>query len=261
MDICFYNFFHIGDIYFASMFINIICNLNYDTNFLYYFINGYIFFKNTKNIKRIDGQNISYNSLLNNGEPPENLVDTSILQILKHNDMEKFGDKVIKIKEKDILFINTWCISLNLNHLDYHIPSAVVSYKNLINTINKKYNLQLSFKIDKPIELIENVNLNYDFIDYKNLYNDKHFIDTIFIFNFVPRSLYFNMGKFNNFIFSLSEKNKIILSFYDKIFANNPNITFIDRDYQIYPNMCCDNLLKIWDIAILCKKIILILKT
>ena len=53
MEICFYNLSHIGDIYFNSFFINLLCDQNPKMKFLYFFINGDIFFKGVNNIKRI----------------------------------------------------------------------------------------------------------------------------------------------------------------------------------------------------------------
>ena len=114
MEICFYSMFHIGDVYFSSMFINLICKSNIDVNFYYYFINGHSFFENIQNIKSIQGVEENYSGTLINGQPPESLLDTKYLQLLNHNNMQFAGDKIITVNGTNFLFINTWCSSDNL---------------------------------------------------------------------------------------------------------------------------------------------------
>lgn len=165
--------------------------------------------------------------------------------------MRQTGSKIIKINDRDVLFINTWCLSLHLNHSDYEINSAIKSYNNLISTINNNFGLSLNFnKIYTPS------------IDYlcMSQNNDNNIIDqeTVFIFNYCPRSAVFDMNKLNNFISTLSKTSNIILSCYDNVFENNPNIKFIDKDFKIYPVPNCKNLIDIWEIASKCKKVILL---
>ncbi len=81
---------------------------------------------------------------------------------------------------------------------------------------------------------------------------------TIFIFNYHPRSLHFDMNKLNNFILKESKTKNIILSYYDNVFENNPNIKFVDKDFYIYPIPSCKNLIDIWEIASKWKKVILL---
>lgn len=255
MYICFYNMNHIGDIYFMSLFMNIICQQNKDVKFLYYTINADIFLENNSNLSRIYPNDIIYSNQLVNGHPPENLLNNNVLKLLLDNKMENVGMKILNFNNNNILFVNTWCKSSILNHDEYDISSAIISYKNLISTINFNFNCSLSFVIDNPKQLIEN---KYNFID--NLKKDIKQIDedTTFIFNFTPRSLPYNIEILNNFIRNLSVNNKIILSYYNHLFEGNKNIKFIDKDYGITPIPSCKNLLDIWDIAIKCKKIIIL---
>ena len=253
MKICFYNMNHIGDIYFSSLFINIICKLNQNIKFLYYFINGNIFLKKILNIKRICPLENTYLNNLVNGTPPEDLLNNSILQLLINHNMQSVGAKIIEYNNTPILFVNTWCMSIYLKHDDYDIKSAIFSYEKLIYQLNNEYKLNLQFKIQNPIELIEDI-----IEDKQNNKDDFEFIETIFIFNYKPRSLNFDLNQLNKFIFNMSINSKIILSCYNSIFDNNINIKFIDRDYNIYPIPSCDNLLNIWEIASKCKNIILL---
>ena len=258
MEICFYNFFHIGDTYFSSMFINLICSSNSNVNFYYYFINGHCFFENIPNIKSIQGPEENYSGTLINGHPPENLLNTKYLKLLHQNNMQWTGDKIITVEGKNVLFINTWCISDNLKHGDYHISSALNSYQNLIKTINSKYNLSLEFKINTPIELIRHIT-HFDCRDWDaNKYNECDYTNTIFIFNFVPRSLGINMGNLNDVISQLRKSNNIILSCYNSLFDNNSNIKFVDKDYNIRMTPSCRNLIYMWDIASKCKNIVVL---
>jgi hypothetical protein len=256
MDICFYNMNHIGDIYFSSLFINLICKLNKNYNFYYYFINGDIFLKNIPNIQRICPIEDNYVGYISNGSPPEDYLNNKVLQILQNNNMQSIGAKNIQFNGKNMLFINTWGDSEYLRHKDYDIMNAITSYEKLIKILQSNHNLNLCFKINQPMELIEHINETNITIDEKNNYNIDS--DTIFIFNFKPRSLSFDTYNLNNFILNLSKKSKIILSSYENSFDNNDNIKFIDKHYNIHPTPNCINLLNIWEIAIKCNKIILL---
>uniref|UniRef100_A0A6C0H4E1 Glycosyltransferase n=1 Tax=viral metagenome TaxID=1070528 RepID=A0A6C0H4E1_9ZZZZ len=255
MDICFYNLNHIGDIYFSSLFINIICKLNKQYKFYYYFINGDIFFKNITNIQRLYPIEDSYLGTLINGSPPEKHLNNNVLEFLLTNKMESIGAKNIQVNGKNILFINTWCASEYLKYRDYDILNAIEAYKNLILLLQLHHNVSLSFEINKPLELIEHIN------EENSIYKKNNYIienDSIFIFNFKPRSLIFDLHSLNNIILNLSKSKKIILSSYDTLFDNNINIKFIDKDYNIYPTPNCMNLLNIWEIAIKCDKILIL---
>jgi hypothetical protein len=249
---------HIGDIYFSSLFIKLICRLNKNTDFLYYFINGDVFFENIQNIKRIGTINDNYNGVLINGNPPESLLDNDILQILINERMQTQGFKIIHLYEKDVLFINTWCASeyFRAEDTEFDIMKTMYSYNNIFQKINDEYHLNLYFKLEEPTELINDINY------YNTLFLEKYsnicVNDTIFIFNYIPRSITYNINGLNQYIRELSKTNKIILTCYDKIFDNNENIKFIDKDYNILPTPSCSNLIEIWEIAIKCIKIIIL---
>lgn len=257
LDICFYNFFHIGDVYFSSFFINHICKLTPDINFLYYFINGDIFFENTPNIQRINNPiEDRYANHLINGYPPECLLNTDVLRFLKINNMEKEGYKVLKFNNKDILFINTWCWSTGLKIDDFNIPQAIHAFDKLIDKINKEFNLNINFKCNNCAESIKDICLSYKSNKKFNM-DDKSLEDTIFVFNYNPRSVNYDMRLLNSYILHVSQTNKVILSTHDKVLENMENISFFDTHYNIYPTPNCENLIDIWEIASKCKHVIL----
>lgn len=249
MNICFYNMNHIGDVYFTSFFLNILCNQNKNVNFYFYTINGDYFLEHIKNLNRIYPIENEYSGYLINGNAPEKLLNSNILNVLVANKMENIGAKILNINNKKYLFINTWASSNYLHHSDFELHSGINAWNNCISRINQDFGLTLKFDI---------ININ-DLIPYHNLeyINNDFFEDTVFIFNFKPRSIPYNMESLNKFIINISNKNKVILSSYNKLFDNNENIKFVDKDYNIYPTPNCKNLIQMWEIAIKCKKIIL----
>lgn len=256
MYICFYNMFHIGDVYFMSLFLNIICKQNKNIDFFYYTINGDIFFKHITNLHRLSPNDNNYSSNLVNGQPPEQLLNKSIFNVLIN--FSSVSYKILKYNNDNILFVNTWCKALPLKYDEFDIDSAIKSFKDLILKINENFNYSLKFDINNPCDDILN---NYNKINISIEYNkDIQDINnnTIFIFNYIPRSISYNMNILNNYISYLSMNNNVILASYNNIFQGNKNIKFIDKDYGIIPEPSCQNLLTIWNIAVKCKKIIIL---
>ncbi len=252
MKICFYNLFQIGDIYFSSFFIKAICQSNKDTNFYYYFKNGDIYFKNIENIKRINTVEEYSGYHISGISKTENLINNDILNLLKRH-MDNIGAQLFNINNEKILFINTWCMSQYLLHLEYDIMSAMTSYGNCIQKINNEFNLNIKYDVNYK-ELFKGIDYSVS-----NKYQNISFDDTTLIFNYVPHSCKnYNMNNLNNYIKELSKTTKIILTCYNIIFKDNPNISFIDKDYNINPNSSCSNLVEIWEIAIKCNKIIIL---
>lgn len=253
MKICFYNLFQIGDIYFASFFIKAICESNKNINFYYYFKNGDIYFKNIENIKRINTIEEYNGNHISGISKTENLINNDILNLLKCN-MDNIGAQLLNINNEKILFINTWCMSKYLLHLEYDIVSAMSSYRNCIQKINNDFNLNIKYDLNCK-ELLKNTHYNVYYNKYQNISYDE----TTLIFNYIPHSCNnYNMHHLNNYIKELSKTTKIILTCYNIMFKDNPNISFIDNDYNIIPNSSCSNLVEIWEIAIKCNKIIII---
>ena len=251
--ICFYSLQHIGDIYFCSTMINEICKSNPDLQFYYYSIHGTIFFEGISNIKRIDNLESEYIIPIANGEPPENLIDRKLFDILLPHACTSSIN--LNYNGSEILFINVWCASPYLNHTDFCFNSAIYSYNKMINIINNQYNINLNFPLPNPYSILHFMNKN----SYKNInVIPDDLKETIFIFNYIPRSLSFDMNKLNKYINEISSLSKVILTCHDSIYDNNENVTFIDKTYGIYPVPSAENLLQIWDIASECKKVIIL---
>ena len=259
MHICFYNIAHIGDIYFSSFFISLICKSNPNINFLYYFLNADIFLENIPNIHRINNiQDNEYKQEYINGSPPECLIDDTIILLLLQNNMRVSGGARLNINNRDILFVNTWGNSEFLKHDDYNLPDTVISYTNLISKINNEFGLNLHFHLNNIIDINEHIPKPRTLP--KKIENIEN---TIFIFNFIPRSISTNDAEtiINNLkrtIFELSKTHQVLLSSFEPVFYDFPNITYIDKTYGIKPTVSCENLLTIWGIALQCKKIILL---
>ena len=253
MKLCFYNMFHIGDIYIYSTLFNVLCELNENVDFYYFAIQGDIFFnKQLKNLKKIGKTNIKYSKELVNGEPPENLLNNDSLKFLESNRMDRCQFKNFKICDEDTLWINTHCIASSIKHSDYDLCDAITGLKKLINEINLKYNLNLKFEIQNKLNLFNNPCIQQSETNKLSIDND-----TIFLFNYKPRSFTYDLTPLYKMIIQLSKTNKVMVSCYDSILSNY-NVEFFDKKYNITPEPSCFNLIKLWDIIINCKKIFIL---
>ena len=249
MKLCFYNMNHIGDVYiFASMF-NLLCKSNEYIDLYYFIIQGDTYFNNVLGNQYKLGDDYSeYKGTLINGSPPENMLNNTMLTFLINNNLQHKQFTCLKMNDQDILFINTWCASPIIKHIEFDLHDAIRGWNVLINNFNVLYNFNLKF---------ENINKNNLFNKDKDkdteLYIEKSVVkeDIIFIFNYKPRSIKFNMNRIvNDLIIRLSISNKVVLSCYDDQFNNNKNVDFLDRKYNIFPDPACINLNRLWDIII-----------
>ena len=189
MSICFYNLYHIGDIYFNYFFINTICNQNPNINFYYYFINGSVFFENIKNISRINPIESKYSDNLIDGYPPEYFLNNKILIILLQNNMKQTAYRKLIIDNKEYLFVNLWCASDLLSHGDFDFISAIPKFGSLINQLNSEFSFNLNYSITNNKSILQNnINQNLD-LNSLNLTEDE-LSKTTLIFNFMPRSAF-----------------------------------------------------------------------
>ena len=234
IDICLYNLFHIGDAYITSLIMNIICKSNSEITFYYYIKKGNTFFSHIKNTKKID----------------------DIKLIHEINSLERTNPyKLIPYDSKKILCINTWCRALK--YIDYNIMDVLEKCNEIINKINNEYNINIKFNVNK-CDMLHPIKFSTEqkFIDFKNNTN----LNITFVYNFNSLSVPFH----KNYILCLINllvkniENKIlIIPFYNSIFPVHKNILYLDRDFNIYPDENCDNLLKTWEIAKQCKSIII----
>jgi hypothetical protein len=262
MKLCFYNTWHMGDTYFASFFVNLICRQNPDKQFLYYSINGDVFFQNTPNIRRIEPLEREYREGYQNGQAPENGLNCDILTLLKEHNMDGDGGKIISYNNREIFFLNVWCQSQFLKHEDFNLDHAIFAYQQMIPFINNKYGFGLQFHLNSTRELLENVRQST--FDISHIQTDNLSLnDAIFVFNYVPRSLsgnngYYAVDQLHQTIRNLSKTYTIIVASHHPYLDNLPNIYFADKDFHIYPRPSCENLLDLWEIAIQCKQIVIL---
>jgi hypothetical protein len=260
MEICFYSLQHIGDVYVAASFIKMICNLNSDKNFYYYTILGDVFLKDIPNLKKITSLESVYRSDLMNGTPPESLLNDEIIQLIIKNSCEKTPYSVLHFRGKDYLFVNTWCAVLSAADFDY--VDNHLAWNRMIEHINYKFTFNIRLKDIKPNDLVVNIN-NDEYLEFPRdiSINISELNETVFIFNYNPRSCYFDMNKLNNYILSLAATYRVLVSnycsFLDKNNANG-NISFFDVKFRTKPDPMCINLVKLWKIAKLCKFIVMI---
>lgn len=258
VNIVFYNLNHIGDCYISSFFINLIVEQNPNINFNYFFIQGDSFIKKKSNISRINKEefNNSYSRILQSSEPPEELMNKNFLNFLLINKFQLSQLTSGTYNNTNCLFLNTWCASPIIGHHDFDLYSALEGWKRLIIETNKIIKQPLNFHITPPIDL---TNMMRDYPDYELSEEEKNKMkDYVFIFNYKPRSVHFDMNRLENYIDFQVKNNKVILANYSKKYDNNENVLFFEKCFNIKPTPDCLNLKKIWDIICYCKKIIIL---
>jgi len=234
LNICFYNLFHIGDAYITSLIMNLICKANPEITFYHYIIKGNTFFSHIENTKKIDDENLIHEINALEGKTPY---------------------KLILSNTKQFICINSWCAAMG--HRDYDITDALEKWNVKINTINTEFNMNIIFDIKKcnmlhPIKFQAEQN----FIDFKN--NTK--LNITFVYNFDSLSVPFHKNYIHHLINVLAKniENKIlIIPFYNSSYPVHKNILYLDKDFNIYPDSNCDNLLKTWEIAKKCNSIVI----
>lgn len=259
MIVCFWDCGHIGDVYIDAIFLHYLCRLNNNIEFYYYNICGDVFFENIPNIKRISGSR-EYTQTLIDGAPPERAIDGTFLQYLYTNVGRYTHHKVLTINSSDILFINTWCTPMGFT--DFELSSAIPSWKNTIELVNSTYGLDLMFNPVTANELIGYFNITHNPIEpITDLFiNNIRHKNLLFIYNYTPRSIQFEMNKLNSYIREIAKNtdNFIFLATENKEFNVYPNIKCCDTDFNINKQLSCKNLLQLWNIAKNCNTIIII---
>ncbi len=234
IDICFYNLFHIGDAYITSLFMNLICKANPDIVFYYYITKGDTFFSHIENTNKID--------------------DVNLIQQI--NSLERRTPyKLVSYDTQKKLCINTW--STALGHNDYDIIDAFEKWNEMINKLNIEFGMDIKFDI-KKCNMLHPIKFQAEqkFIDFKNNTN----LNITFVYNFDSLSVPFHKNYIHHLINVLAKniENKIlIIPFYNSNYPVHKNILYLDRDFNIYPDSNCDNLLKTWEIAKKCNSIVI----
>jgi len=275
MKICFYNLLHIGDIYFSSLYVRNICNLNKDIEFTYCVPYGHYFFNNIPNCKHIcpyENKYSEYRTIKDRYlDGYEDYIYNDAFFFLKNLLMWNKCSDICIYNNEETLFINMY------NHTDYilsnnlsrEIIDTFDTYNQVIHYINKKYNIQLY--IDDDIYCKDNFMNTINELKYTDKLQDEFILsneikeelnDSIFVFNFITRSVHTDVYEFNNiFNQEIYQNEKLIFADYSnctETIRNRLNTKFIDREFNIKKNSTCKNLIDMWNIAIHCKKIIII---
>jgi len=234
VDICFYNLFHIGDAYITSLITNIICKSNTEMIFYYYIKKGNTFFSHIKNARLINNTKI-INEIF------------SLERTIPY--------KLIYYDSKKTLCINTWCRALK--YIDYNIMDILEKCNEIINEINNNLNINIKFNMNK-CDMLHPIKFSPEqkFIDFKNNTN----LNISFVYNFDSLSVPFHKDYILylvNLLVKNIENKILIIPFYNSNYPVHKNILYLDRDFNIYPDENCDNLLKTWEIAKQCNSIII----
>lgn len=272
MKICLYNLLHIGDIYYSSLIVRKLCEENPEYEFYYCVPYGHFFFKDINNCKHINDivpyyhykATITKNLL---GGYEDGIFNEGFF-FLKDELMWNKGMNVMNYNNEDILFVNTYDHSeYFIKHNSYNLNSNFRTMKYIVEDINNKYDMKLKYNIDD-----ENMYLEKTIDRHIDLFNPYSYIqnnidinelkDSIFIFNFITRSVHTNLIELCNFFDKDEYKNEKLIfadstTITEKIKSRN-NVKYIDIDFCIQKKPSCENLYVIWEIAIHCKKIVII---
>ena len=88
--------------------------------------------------------------------------------------------------------------------------------------------------------------------------NKSNYDKCVFCYNYVPRSLAFDMDKAIKYLDFISNNKKtlLVLANHDDTLCLKENVVSCDNDFSIKKVMSCENLLDIWNVANCCDEII-----
>ena len=263
--LCFWSPVHIGDIYVSSFFINHICSQNPDIEFLYYTINGDIFFTDIPNLKFIETindpnyVNRNYTSDFVNGSPPEMNCDSKWLNFLLQNIGDRNHIATMNINNTEYLFFNTWGASMSYD--DFNFESISNAWNKSFNLLNTEYGYSFKFNFHDIASIINNNSipkppLRENIADFFNS-TKSEYKKTVFCYNYVPRSLPFNTEKLQSYLGFISSKNDtlLVLATHNDSLCSRKNVVSCDSTFHIEKQMSCENLLHTWNVASRCDEI------
>lgn len=249
MNVCVYNLYHIGDAYFMSSMLNVLCRYNQDRTFYYAVALGDVFFRHIPNLRRV--RNVA--EIFANGA----LVDTGILGWLYHEIGTNVPWKVMDISGEKVLFIHSW--GSVLGHPEFRHELALQKWQELIHTINLECALDLKFPEPTTVlkELLYQPVIHTDIPKQLAMQARRRFI-----YNYRTRSVPFNPRLIHILLYALHQRDKqqgmptqMILPMHDPTLGDIPGLLFCDRDFGIVPTPDCENLLHIWNIARMCDEV------
>lgn len=255
MNVCVYNLYHIGDAYFMSSMLNVLCRNNPKRTFYYAVAVGDAFFRHIPNLRRI-GDTADHYEMFSNGIPPETLVNTGILGWLYHELGTDTPWKVIQCgpNGEKVLFVHSW--GSVLSYPEFRHELALQKWYELVQTLNTECGLDLKFPEPSSVskELLYQPVIHTDIPEQLSLPRRRRFI-----YNFRTRSVPSDPRLIHVLLHALYQRDKepvqTILPMYDPTLPCIPGITFCDRDYGIIPTPSCENLLHTWNIARMCDEV------
>lgn len=266
--LCFWIPVHIGDIYISSFFIKHICSQNPDIEFLYYTINGDIFFTDIPNLKFIETindpnyVNREYTSDFVNGSSPETNCDSKWLSFLLQNIGDRKHIASININNVEYVFVNTWCACMG--HDDFNFESASTSWSKSFKLLNDNYDYSFKFNFDNVLSIINDNSIPRPLLreNVTEFFNKtgSTYKKTIFCYNYIPRSLPLNSEKLQSYLQFISNKTDtlLILATHNDNLCSKPNVISCDVTLHIEKQMSCENLLHTWNVAARCDEIIIL---
>lgn len=214
MKLCFYNLYHLGDIFFNKSIINLICRMNPDyTIYMISHYNSHLF-SDILNLKHLYFENI----------------DKRYYEICKQDNVNYFIDN-------DTIFINLWIgvsmfndiSNLTIKDFECNIINQIFLIKNIFHSIFLNHNIPINidYNISETVSLLPNIP-NTDISSFLKWYEINKSHQLIMYFNYTPKS-----GQLVPF----RSHNDIILY----IANQNPEsyilLPFIPDDFQLLINM------------------------
>lgn len=223
MKICFWNLFQIGDMYFASYFVQRIYQLNPEYDIYFQGKAGDVFYGDVPRLATSDLFFLNTEFRSSDGWPKK-----------KHMILN------------DILYVNTWCAALGHRETDLDIEC----WFSLISELNQAYDLCL--KLDD--DLLSNYRIKTFEIPTKPVVQPA---GDWFIFNYTPKSVSganHYVERLQQFIRLNHKNNTIYLAEYDQSLDGLENIVMIASE----KTRSCANLVVMWQLAQHCKNIMLL---
>ena len=268
--VCFYNFTHFGDIYFAQPFVKHICSANPDVTFYYWASVGHAAYEGIPNLIHLEPISHVVSS--------EVIGDKNLIQyaIKYKNSYYKFNNffyeplldylrdfATFEYQGKTFIAFSTFnawyrTYVYRLNDMEYIFLLA--GFKTKMIMLADIFGLSLKFDFENHIMIPElpAIPMTDRFLTWLPQNRQKNLI---FFYNYKPRSMwnFMNIEQINAIIVNICISNPhlhVIVPRYDDVFVGIENMTFCDRDFGFTENRTCLNLLQIEHILQYCRLVI-----
>jgi hypothetical protein len=265
-NVCFYNAYHFGDIYFTHPCVKHICESNPDVTFYYWYLFGHSAFEGTPNLIHLEPIDSAKNS---RHEISINYISSSPENngvYKKHHNLfyEIYPDfkkdfATFEFHGMSFVAFNTWWPSLyRINDMDYIF--LLSSFKRKMMFFNEVFGLSLKFDFEnhKMFPELPIVPMTDRFSAWLPQNREKK---RVFIYNYEPRAVrgFMNVKQINAIIVNICISNPhlhVIVPRYDEAFDGIENVTFCDRDFGFTENRTCLNLVQIEHILQYCRLVV-----